>query len=122
MRAAGRGTSRIMLRQVVLLPEPESPTRPRVSHADTPNDTPSTAMMVPHRVTRCVRRSRTSTTGPGEGAAAAPPGKLPSGLAPEPPTGSRLTEPSELAELRIEGVAQPVPEQVEGEHHLRSEA
>src|SRR6266849_463194 len=67
------------------------------------------------------------------GATAAPPGPLASELAgpsppkflgspgaPGPPTGLRsdpVTEGSELAELRIEGVAQPVAEQVEGKHH-----
>ena len=42
----------LRLKQVMLLPEPDSPTRPSVSPSATLNDTPSTALMVPQRVTR----------------------------------------------------------------------
>src|SRR5437667_88620 len=63
MRAAGRGTSRRIERHVMLFPDPDSPTRPSVSPAATAKETPSTALIVPQRVTRWVRRSRTSMTG-----------------------------------------------------------
>ena len=52
-----------MLRHVMLLPEPDSPTSPSVSPSRTVKDTPSTALIVPQRVTMWVWRSRTSTTG-----------------------------------------------------------
>ena len=52
MRAAGRGVSRKIERHVMLLPEPDSPTRPSVSPSATAKDTPSTALIVPQRVTR----------------------------------------------------------------------
>ena len=45
------------------LPEPDSPTKPRVSPGWTWNETPSTALMVPDRVRKCVLRSRTSRSG-----------------------------------------------------------
>jgi hypothetical protein len=51
MRAAGRGTSRSTDRHVMLLPEPDSPTRPSVSPSPTANETLSTALIVPQRVT-----------------------------------------------------------------------
>jgi hypothetical protein len=52
MRAAGRGVSRKIERHVMLLPEPDSPTRPSVWPSPTAKDTPSTALIVPQRVTR----------------------------------------------------------------------
>src|SRR5437899_11816256 len=96
MRAAGRGTSRRIERYVMLFPDPDSPTRPSVSPSATAKETPSTALIVPQRVTRCVRRSRTSMTGA--------------------VTTWTDAARSELAELGVERVAQPVAEQVESEH------
>src|SRR5206468_219872 len=63
MRAAGRGTSRSTDRHVMLLPDPDSPTSPSVSPSATAKETPSTALIVPHRVTMWVRRSSTAMTG-----------------------------------------------------------
>ena len=51
-----------MERPVTLLPEPDSPTRPTTSPAARSKDTPSTAFTVPARVSKCVVRSRTSSS------------------------------------------------------------
>src|SRR5215472_19138680 len=48
---------------VTLLPEPDSPTMPRVSPTETVNDTPSTALTTPSSVRKLTRRSRTSSSG-----------------------------------------------------------
>src|SRR5207248_2538419 len=53
---------RARLRLVMLWPGPDSPTRRSVSPSPSAKDTPSTALIVPQRVTMCVRRSRTSMT------------------------------------------------------------
>ena len=61
--ASGGSTPR-MDRSVMLLPEPDSPTRPSASPLGTSKDTPSTARTVPRRVAICTCRSRTSSIGP----------------------------------------------------------
>src|SRR5215470_11802493 len=48
---------------VTLLPDPDSPTMPRVSPSETVNDTPSTALTTPSSVRKLTRRSRTSSSG-----------------------------------------------------------
>ena len=50
MRPPGSGTSRKMDRQVIDLPEPDSPTMPSVSPRPTENVAPSTALTTPRRV------------------------------------------------------------------------
>lgn len=46
---------------LVVLPQPDSPTRPRISPAFTRNETPSTALTVPRSVLKEVTRSLTSS-------------------------------------------------------------
>src|SRR5215471_11208772 len=60
---APRGSNLRMDRQVTVLPEPDSPTSPRVSPGMTLKLTPFTALTTPARVKKCVRRSRTSKSG-----------------------------------------------------------
>src|ERR1041385_6250942 len=50
----------MIVRQVTLLPEPDSPTIASVLPFSTENDTPSTARTMPSSVWKCVRRSLTS--------------------------------------------------------------
>ena len=58
---ASRGSfSPITVRQVTLLPEPDSPTMPSTWPGSTVKLTPSTAFTIPSSVTNSVRRSRTS--------------------------------------------------------------
>src|SRR5262245_34852804 len=111
IRAAGRGWSRTRLRHVMLLPEPDSPTSPSVSPSARLNDTPSTARITPQRVTMCVRRSRTSTAG-GAAVGVVRLVLLATG-APRAGTSLAGRAGSELAELRVEGVPEPVTEEVE---------
>src|SRR5687767_294538 len=63
MRPTGRGKSCIRDKQVMDLPEPDSPTRPRDSPRCSEKLTPSTAFTTPARVNRYVRRSSTSSSG-----------------------------------------------------------
>jgi hypothetical protein len=44
------GSRRRRARATVVFPHPDSPTRPKLSRARTPNDTPSTARTAPSRV------------------------------------------------------------------------
>ncbi len=62
-RAGGDGISPAIVRHVTLLPQPLSPTSPRISRSPTVNDTPSTARTTPASVAMYVRRSSTSSTG-----------------------------------------------------------
>src|SRR5205085_838500 len=80
---------------VTLLPQPDSPTMPSVSPGTTSNETPSTARVTPSAVKKWVRRSRTLSSGSATGAT-------------HPPR-----------EARVEAVAQPVADQVDGEHDQR---
>src|SRR5262249_54129016 len=57
----GRGSSRMMLRTVIDLPEPDSPTMPSVSPGSMWKSTPSTALTSPSLVGNCVLRPRTSS-------------------------------------------------------------
>ena len=50
MRASFLVTSPITVRKLTLLPEPDSPTTPRVSPGETVNETPSTALTRPSSV------------------------------------------------------------------------
>jgi len=54
------GMSPRMVRQVTLLPQPDSPTIASVLPFSTENETPSTAPTMPSSVRNCVFRSRTS--------------------------------------------------------------
>ncbi len=51
----------MIVRQVTLLPQPDSPTMPRVCPFSTEKLTPSTALTMPSSVRKCVFRSRTSS-------------------------------------------------------------
>ena len=62
MWPGGEGITRIIDSAVTDLPQPDSPTIPSVSPRLSEKLTPSTAFVVPHRVTKCVVRSRTSRT------------------------------------------------------------
>src|SRR5271157_101164 len=53
----GDGIRRIMERAVTLLPQPDSPTSPRVSPCRTSRSSPSTAAAVPSSVVKVVLRS-----------------------------------------------------------------
>ena len=54
------GLRPMIVRQVTLLPEPDSPTMPRVCPLSTANETPSTARTTPSSVLKYVFRSLTS--------------------------------------------------------------
>ena len=54
--------SPMIVRHVTLLPEPDSPTIPRVSPRSSVNDTPSTAWTMPSSVLKLVLRSSTSSS------------------------------------------------------------
>jgi hypothetical protein len=62
MRPGGEGMSRMMALQVTLLPEPDSPTMPRVPPRSSENDTPSTARTTEPSVRKCTWRSWTSSS------------------------------------------------------------
>src|SRR5215468_2526707 len=111
VRAAGLGARRRIDRHVMLLPEPDSPTRPSVSPSPSAKETPSTARIVPQRVTRCVRRSRTSRTGVVI-ARLQMPLQSPACAA---LSGVARCAASQLAKLGVEGVAEPVAQKIEGE-------
>ena len=53
--------SPMIVRQVTLLPEPDSPTMPSVFPFSTENETPSTALTMPSSVRKYVLRSLTSS-------------------------------------------------------------
>src|SRR5579884_2298038 len=89
----GRESSRMMLSAVIDLPQPDSPTTPRVSRSCSEKLTPSTAFTVPSLVKKCVRSPSTESSAP-----------LPSAM------------PSALQRPRVEGVAERVADVVEGEH------
>src|ERR1700745_3116822 len=94
MRPGGSGIKRRIELAVTDLPQPLSPTIARVSPSSTWNETPSTARFTPSGVRKCVCRFSTSSRA----------------------TGSVL-----LGHARIERVAQPVPEQINGEDGDREE-
>src|SRR5690242_14035401 len=91
IRAGGVGNRRMIERAVTDLPQPDSPTIPSVFPFSTEKSTPSTARTTPARVKKCVRRSFTSS----------------SGLI------------SALLRPRIEGVAQPIGDEVGAEDESR---
>src|SRR5262245_49239676 len=64
IRPAG-GSKPTIERQVVVLPHPDSPTRPRVSPSSRAKLTPSTALMtrVPRKVKKCVCKSEPCSSG-----------------------------------------------------------
>src|SRR5262249_33999009 len=94
MRPGGSGISRRIELAVTDLPQPLSPTIASVSPSSTWNETPSTARLTPSGVRKWVCRFSTSSNA----------------------TGSVL-----LRHARIERVAQPVAEQIHGEHRDREE-
>src|SRR5262245_38523038 len=83
----GLGTSRMMDSEVTLLPQPDSPTSPSTSLVSIVKLTPSTARSTPWLVAKCVSSPSTDRRG------------VTSHLQP-----------------RIERVAQPVAEEVDGQH------
>src|SRR6266536_4939189 len=107
----GCGISRMSDSAVTDLPQPDSPTMPRVSPAASSNDTPSTACTTPSRVKNCVLRSLTSRSS----------GKNPP--LPYPHHGRRedaeSTQPRLDLHPGIERVAQSVPKEGEREHDDR---
>src|SRR3954471_8618655 len=62
MRPGGRGTSPMMLSAVTLLPQPDSPTMPRVRPRSRLKSTPSTARTSPSSESKTVVRPRTSSS------------------------------------------------------------
>ena len=59
-----RGRSPMIERDRTVLPEPDSPTMPRVSPRPSSSETPSTAVRSPRGVLKVVRRSLTVSRGP----------------------------------------------------------
>src|SRR2546429_145828 len=94
-----RGFRPMIVRQVTLLPQPDSPTIASVFPFSTENDTPSTAPTMPSSVRNCVFRSRTSRS--------ATPSVYRAAL--------RQPDP------RIDPGVQQVDQQVEDDHHHRGE-
>src|SRR6185312_4231145 len=91
-----RGFRPMIVRQVTLLPQPDSPTIASVFPFSTENDTPSTAPTMPSSVRNCVFRSRTSRSATAVSL-------------PRPP----LAQPDPRVDPRI----QQVDQQVEQDHH-----
>src|SRR4030043_1976990 len=60
IRPGGRGTRRMMELAVTVLPQPDSPTSPKVSPASIVKLTSSTALRTPPRTSKYVLRLRTS--------------------------------------------------------------
>src|SRR5690606_36529112 len=95
---------------VIVLPEPDSPTRPTISPADTLRSTPSTAFTTPPWVKKWVRRPRTSSTGVA----------CPVAPARDPPT-QDASSPEDRPEtvsggiVRIEDIAQMVTDKVDAD-------
>ena len=132
----GGATRRMIDRDVTLLPQPDSPTRPRISPRSTEKSMPSTARTAPSRVWNEVRRPRTSSSGPRRArasAAAAPPAAS-SSMTVSSSDAPRLSTPrwrirgalarslgvsSVSGQPRVERVAQAVAEEVEAEHGQR---
>src|SRR3984885_12038274 len=107
-RAGGCGSSPMMVSAVTLLPEPDSPTMPRISPSSRLNETSSTAVISPREVANAVVRLLTersviqvlplpSREGVGGGGQA---------------TTASLLHP----QPRIEHIAQPVAQQVQPQH------
>src|SRR5687768_10087799 len=63
MRPGGCGTRPMIESAVTLLPQPDSPTMPRVRPRSRRRSTPSTARTSPRSEAKCVRSSRTSSSG-----------------------------------------------------------
>src|SRR3954468_6750686 len=84
---------------VIDLPAPDSPTTPRISPGAMSNDTSSIAVSVPRRVGNSTLRLRTLRTGTVIGAIGE----------------HRLA----LSQARVQGIAQPVAEQVHRQHECR---
>ncbi len=111
-------------RVVTLLPQPDSPTRPRISPRSTWKSTPSTARTRPSRVLNDVRRPLTSSSRSPRGRRWrwAPGGTSSSMIVSSSagPSGRacrrRRVDRRSSVEPRVERVAQAVAEQVEAEH------
>ncbi|MNV89562.1 hypothetical protein D3C71_1838700 [compost metagenome] len=65
----GSSSSPISEKPVMLLPDPDSPTSPRISPSAKARSTPSTAFTTPLRVKKCVFSPCTSRMGVGVGVA-----------------------------------------------------
>ena len=63
--AFGERVRPIRVWAVTLLPEPDSPTMPRISPGRRSNETPSTACTMPSSVANSTRRSSTESRGSG---------------------------------------------------------
>src|SRR5690349_14307244 len=111
MRAFG-GSSPMMERQVVVLPQPDSPISPSVSPAFSVKLMPSTAFTtrVPPNDVKCVRRSEISRSGVAVMAGPVP--AIGSGSVPPMTQETALQIPL----LRIQPDAQPVAEQLRRQH------
>src|SRR5436309_1986801 len=94
IRASFLVTRPITVRNVTLLPEPDSPTTPSVSPGEIVSDTTSTALTRPSSVGKWTLRSLISRIGSGKRSL----------LLPDDPL------------VRIEGVAQPVPQEIHAQH------
>src|SRR5712692_12096184 len=126
-RPAGSGTSRTRERQVTDFPDPDSPTRARVSPASRLKLTPSTALVIPRRVKKYVLRSSTTSSGgdsrmrPGLSSIpaprCAPGGSFPGRVAHRLDTRGveQGGSTAELPQLGVEVVTEPVPQQVDRE-------
>ncbi len=101
--AGGMSCRRMIDSEVTLLPQPDSPTSPRVSPARIEKLIPSTARTTPSMTWKYVRRSRTSSRG-------RPRATLPAGSA-----GSGVRVKRSLPRPRVERVAQAVAHEVDGE-------
>src|SRR5437868_4443787 len=105
----------MIVRQVTLLPEPDSPTMPRVWPLSTLNETPSTARTTPSSVLKYVFRSLTSSSAisrssDAEKRARAAPGVLQGGPS--------LAKPNTWVDHRVQQVDQQVErDDAEGREH-----
>src|SRR5215467_5654409 len=96
----------MIVMQVTLLPEPDSPTIASVCPFSTLKETPSTAWTMPSSVRKYVFRSRTSSSGI---------------VKILPGTGQSWYAGSGQSDPRVDPRIQQVDQQVEGDHHDRCE-
>src|SRR5919204_608907 len=106
-----RGSRPRRARAVTLLPQPDSPTIPRVSPGPMSNEIPFTACTVPPPVQKWTRRSSTLNKG-----SLRTPDRRPPAPAEEPERLPLAEPPHPAAELWVERLPQAVADQVEAEH------
>src|ERR671936_2957805 len=106
-----RGSRPRRARAVTLLPQPDSPTIPRVSPGPMSNEIPFTACPVPPPVQKWTRRASTLNKG-----SLRTPDRRPPAPAEEPERFPLAEPPHPAAELRVERLPQAVADQVEAEH------